>query len=272
MKIGYTEFSFGYAFTENLIRSSTTAPKGAPVFPNLIQEGKGGFDVHINLPGLPLFFQYKLPESMKRNTAFEISQHAIPGFTVPFFRMGLMRRDISDQHDLLIDLEKKYPNTVLYASPVLHDLAAFNRAYSAANVHRRSVFFSPTDIGPLPDNLAHSIAYQDNFVGYFFSEPRKIAARNYETLEQDIRARFEEKSSHSLQNVSVELRNSVRPLVSNSMRQSEAMIEERIRTRRSVQLDTADKEKERVITDILVTREMTRVDLGVDLMIAQPRI
>jgi hypothetical protein len=74
MKVGYTEFSYGYAFTENLIRSSSVAPLGAPVFPNLLQEGQSGFDVQINFPGVPLFFQYKLPEVMLRGTAYEISQ------------------------------------------------------------------------------------------------------------------------------------------------------------------------------------------------------
>jgi hypothetical protein len=65
MRIGYTEFSFGYAFTENLIRSSATGPKKAPVFPNLMQEAHKGYDVRIDLPGVPLFFQYKLPELTK---------------------------------------------------------------------------------------------------------------------------------------------------------------------------------------------------------------
>jgi hypothetical protein len=98
-----------------LIRSSPKAPNGAPVFPNLVQEAQLGFDVNINLPGLPLFFQYKLPELMKRMSAKENSVHNI-GLPVPFFRMTIMRRDLSDQHDKLIELEKRYPGTVLYAS------------------------------------------------------------------------------------------------------------------------------------------------------------
>ena len=61
MKLGYSEFSFGYAFTENLIRSSPLSPSGAPVFPNLVQEADLGYDVRIDLPGLPWFFQYNLP-------------------------------------------------------------------------------------------------------------------------------------------------------------------------------------------------------------------
>jgi hypothetical protein len=88
MKVGYTEFSFGYAFTENLIRSSSTAPVGAPVFPNLIQEGMSGFDIRINFPGAPLFLQYKLPELMRRGTAFEIANWSCPGLSLPFFRIA----------------------------------------------------------------------------------------------------------------------------------------------------------------------------------------
>jgi hypothetical protein len=139
MKLGYTEFSFGYAFTENLVRSSATGPKKAPVFPNLVQEAHKGYDVRIDLPGLPLFFQYKLPELMKRDTAREIATYNLTGITVPFFRMPLMPSGLSRQHELLIKLEKKYPKTVLYASPRMQDRRAFNSAYVNGEVHR------PTD-------------------------------------------------------------------------------------------------------------------------------
>src|SRR5947209_10645793 len=126
MKLGYSEFSFGYAFTENLIRSSPAVPSGAPVFPNLVQEAQLGYDVRINLPGLPLFFQYKLPELMTLSTAREISKHHLFGLVVPFFRMPLMRRSLSQQHHRLIALEQRYPGTVLYASPNLRNLSQFN--------------------------------------------------------------------------------------------------------------------------------------------------
>src|SRR5436190_23621952 len=83
-----------------------------------------------------------------------------PG-TVPFFRMPLMPSGLSKQHELLIELEKKYPKTVLSVSPGLRDSRAFNRAYTNGDGHRKSVFFSPGNIGPLPDPKAHSIAYRD---------------------------------------------------------------------------------------------------------------
>ncbi len=173
MKLGYTEFSFGYAFTENLIRSSVTAPHGAPIFPNLSQEGHLGFDVHIDLPGLPLFFQYKLPELMVRSNAKELS-YAGCALDLPYFRMPLMRRDVSDQHQLLIDLEYDYPNGVFYATPCLSDQPQFNNAYNAATVHERSAFISPSDIGPLPDDKSHNIVYEDGAgIGYFFLSHKK---------------------------------------------------------------------------------------------------
>src|ERR1700733_10102520 len=156
MKVGYTEFSFGYAFTENLIRSLSTVPIGAPIFPNLIQEGHSGFDVHLNFPGVPLFFQYKLPELMRRGTAFEIANSHCSGLSVPFFRISMMRRDISRQHELLMALEAKYPRGVFYAAPAIADIEKFDRAYNSAAVARHSLFFSPSDIGLLPDDKPHS--------------------------------------------------------------------------------------------------------------------
>ncbi|MER9629240.1 hypothetical protein [Mesorhizobium sp. M0296] len=149
MKVGYTEFSFGYAFTENLIRSSSAAPVGAPVFPNLIQEGHSGVDIRINFPGVPLFFQYKLPELMKRGTAFEIASGHCPGLSIPFFRIAMMRRDVSRQHKLLLRLEARYPSNVFYAAPCIANISDFDRPYNGATVARQSIFVSPGDIGPL---------------------------------------------------------------------------------------------------------------------------
>ncbi|MGF6227977.1 hypothetical protein QFZ27_001932 [Inquilinus ginsengisoli] len=61
MKVGCTESSFGYAFTENLIRGSASASVGAPAFPNLVQEAMLGYDVQINFPAVPLFFSTSFP-------------------------------------------------------------------------------------------------------------------------------------------------------------------------------------------------------------------
>jgi hypothetical protein len=185
------------------------------------------------LPGLPLFFQYKLPETMTRNNAAEISTHHLPNLAVPFFRMPLMRRDLSRQHQNLMDLEQKFPGTVLYASPSMHNLSQFNLAYKAGRVHERSVFFSPTDIGPLPDVKEHTVAYQHNPpVAYFCSEPREIKAINYETLAGSAQELFHRPQYRTLESSSRELREMVRTLVSPQMRGAEGELAQRVSVRR----------------------------------------
>jgi hypothetical protein len=272
MKLGYTEFSFGYAFTENLVRSSAVGPKTAPVFPNLSQEANLGYDVKIDLPGRPLFFQYKLPELMTRDTAREIATYKLSGLTTPFFRMPLMPSGLSRQHELLMKLEKKYPNAVFYASPKMRDGRAFNIAYAKAEVHRKSLFFSPNDIGPLPDPKAHSIAYRDGLAAaWVCSEPKEVPATSFEVLEQQVRTDFEQTRFHTLRAAAPELRELVRSVVSGAMREAESSIAEHVRARTLTEAPTAVQPSEQPVEDILVAREMARVDLGVELMLAQPR-
>ena len=143
--MGIQNFPLAYAFTENLIRGLALAPVGAPIFPNLVQEATLGYDVQINFPAVPLFFQYKLPELMTRASASEIANGKCPGLTLEFFRIALMRQDVSDQHRLLIDWEGRYPGQVFYAAPCLRDSPAFNSAYNTASVVSRSILFSPAE-------------------------------------------------------------------------------------------------------------------------------
>jgi hypothetical protein len=57
------------------------------------------------------------------------------------------------------------------------------------------------------------------------------------------------------------------------MRNAEYQVEERVISRRSLSLGSAafPEGAENAIGDILVAREMARIDLGVDVLIAQPR-
>lgn len=237
--------------------------KGAPVFPNLVQEASLGYDVHIDLPGLPLFFQYKLPELMKRSTATEISVHKLSGFTVPFFRMPIMRRDLSHQHKRLIEWEQKFPGTVFYASPCLHTLSEFNGAYSAGQVHKRSALFSPNAIGLLPDDKDHVVAYRaDAATAYFCSEPSEINAMNYDGLSEATRQLFHRPEYASLASVAGQLRSTVRELVSPEMKEVEGVLAQRVQARRSGRVESAPAEAERTIEDVLIAREMAPLTWG----------
>ncbi|WP_449045926.1 hypothetical protein [Paracoccus versutus] len=274
MKLNFTEFSYGYAFTENLIRSSSTAPTGAPTFPNLIQEARLGYDVRIDLPGLPLFFQFKLPELMVRATSKEISQFALPGLSAPFFRMPLMRRSRSDQHIHLIRLEAHFPASVFYTSPAFSSASSFNGAYSLAEVHARSAFFSPTDIGPLPDDANHTISYTTGSpVAWMCSEPRPVKVLTFTTLTQGASGQLAERSGRTLEDTTREIREGIWPLLAPELRGAEAAVRERIETRRQIGTEavSADDRIGSATTEILVLRELIRVGLGVELLIAQPR-
>jgi len=275
MKVGYTEFSFGYAFTENLIRGSATAPAGAPVFPNLVQEATLGYDVRIDFPAVPLFFQYKLPELMTRARAFEIAGGLCPGLTLDFFRIALMRRDVSDQHRLLIDWEGRYPGQVFYAAPYLRDCAAFNGAYSTASVASSSILFSPAQIGPLPDDKVHTIAYKPGLShGYFCSKPRRIEAETFEGVTLRLARRFKEKKVRDFRGAAREVREAVLEAASPVWRQAEDEVAGRMRQAlppAAADGAAAQPDREQAILDVLVAREIARVDMGIDLVIAQPR-
>lgn len=274
MKLDFTEFSFGYAFTENLIRSSSTAPTAAPVFPNLVQEAQLGYDVRIDLPGVPLFFQFKLPELMVRETAREISQLGLPGLSLPFFRMPLMRRNLSDQHINLVRLESRFPNSVFYASPALDSASTFNSAYGLAEVHFRSALFSPTDIGPLPDDEGHAVSYTSTSrVAWRCSEPKEVEAQTFATLAQGVRERLTARTGRTLDDTAREIREGVWSLLPSELRSAEAAIRDRIEARHQAAADavSVDDRIRSVTTEILVLRELIRVGAGVELLIAQPR-
>lgn len=73
MKPNISEFSYGYALTDELVHASGITITGAPVFPSLYSEGQagGGWDVRIDRPGVPLFLQFKLSDKMKRGNCRE---------------------------------------------------------------------------------------------------------------------------------------------------------------------------------------------------------
>ena len=275
MKLGYTEFSFGYAFTENLIRASANAPSGAPVFPNLVQEAELGYDVQIDLPGFPLFFQFKLPNLLVRDSAKEIARHSLP-LKTPFFRMDLMQKSVSQQHKLLVDLDTRCRTSVYYVSPLLSDQAEFNAAYGKVRVHRSSAFFSPTDIGPLPDNLKHSIAYRKgNNVGWFCSKPKEIRQLAYENIERHLQERFS--GSEELGDLG-SVANKIEDLVSDYLPEQlrnlkgeiRASIQSRLSTETNGHRKDDDLETRKVIESLLTTRQLALVGLGVYMVIAQP--
>jgi hypothetical protein len=100
-----SEFSYGFALTQELIVIAGEPLRAAPIFPSLIEEGKagGGYDVNLDIPGFPLFLQFKRADCMVRRTAAEArNPHNFP---LPFYRMKITERRRSAQHDMLLQLD-----------------------------------------------------------------------------------------------------------------------------------------------------------------------
>ena len=158
MKADFSEFTYGYAVTDDLINGRGMRVTVAPVFPSLIEEGwrGGGYDLRLDRPGAPLFLQFKLADRMVRRSAAEVKAGL---FTVPFYRMHLRARKRSTQHDSLLELENR-GQEVYYVAPAFHEKDELDRAYRERQVWNRSFRLRPGVIGPLLDDDYHHIAFQ----------------------------------------------------------------------------------------------------------------
>lgn len=165
-----SEFSYGFALTNELVGWASL--RAAPVFPSLVEEGKkgGGYDVYLDIPGIPLYLQFKRADCMVRSNAWEIRDYNTP-LSVPFYRFKITESGKSNQHELLRELDDGN-NEVFYAAPRFHRLSEINSAWAANNVASNSIYISPNTIGAL-DSESHHIAY-DTSGAFLCSTPREI--------------------------------------------------------------------------------------------------
>jgi hypothetical protein len=171
MKPAISEFSYGYALTEEIATGYGGTLRGAPVFPSLIAEGTtGGYDMELPAIGAPLFLQFKLSHYLTRSSALEWSQ-----WNQPYYRMLLRPLRHSRQHNLLCAWEQA-GNEVYYAAPTFYQATALNDAYLGRTMVQSSVFFRPQDIGALRDLSQHYVVFHpSDATAYFCSnEPRPI--------------------------------------------------------------------------------------------------
>jgi hypothetical protein len=172
LKPNISEFSYGYALTEELVTGFGTSITSAPVFPSLYQEGKkgGGWDVKLEKGGIPLFLQFKLSHYLKTaNSKERKSGH----FSTPYYRMHIRPINHSKQHELLLDLER-FGNEVYYSAPGFYKPDELNDAYLNNQVKNRSIWVKPTDINDITDYDEHYLAFQLPNTWYFCSNPKPI--------------------------------------------------------------------------------------------------
>ena len=219
MRPGISEFSYGYAVTEALVRDASLPLTAAPVFPSLLEEGKegGGYDLLLNGPGVPLFIQFKLAEYMTgRKGTPEIRDRL---FTGPFYRMHLRPLRRSNQHQLLCELEAQ-GNPVYYIAPAFHETTALNDLYLNKQILRKSVYFKPSTIGPLPDTSDHHVAFQLSGDAYRLSDPAHIQQPfDLLTFTEDLVGRLNIQGEYALsfENVSLLIRSMIDILALDDM-------------------------------------------------------
>lgn len=172
MKPEMSEFSYGFAYTNEMITTPGAHIIAAPEFPSLQQEGKpgGGYDVKIPY-GSPLFLQFKLSHRLVRTNCKEYN--VMGG---PYYRWHLHALRHSAQHDLLLELEDR-GNEVYYVAPAFHLTAELNAHYLAKEIVENSVIFSPGEIGTLPDDDEHYVVFNDDPDAYLCSDnPTQVKA------------------------------------------------------------------------------------------------
>lgn len=181
-----SEFSYGFALTNELVGWAPLF--AAPVFPSLIEEGKagGGYDVHLDMPGVPLYLQFKRADCMKRRSAREIRDYNAP-LTIPFYRFKITESGKSDQHQLLLALDSD-ENEVYYAAPRFHELVEINSAWNANEVASRSIFVAPNQIGNL-DASSHHVAYDDK-QAFLCSKPKPVNFLTSASLAEKLQGRL----------------------------------------------------------------------------------
>lgn len=191
MTPGISEFSYGYALTDELVHSPLGGLRAAPFFPSLIAEGKSGYDVRLQFPGLILFLQFKLSHRMLRRSALEYRRHNLPIGPPPFFRFHIYSRKRSMQHQLMLDLERE-GNPVYYAAPLFDKILHLDSAYLNSDVAARSVFVRPSAIGRINDDAAHHVAFTFDGRGWCLSEPRRIKGQiDHEAFLSNLTRRIE---------------------------------------------------------------------------------
>jgi hypothetical protein len=165
MRPDISEFSYGYALTEELVSAHQSAITAAPIFPSLIAEGKegAGWDMRLELLGIPAFLQFKVGHPVMRRTATEFTSNK---FSVPVpppkknqplcYRFYLRASKHSSQHASLVGLEAQH--LVYYVAPAFHKPAQLDQAYLDKTVAQDSFWLRPSAV-TLPDSREHHVSY-----------------------------------------------------------------------------------------------------------------
>jgi hypothetical protein len=173
MKIGISEFTFGFAFLYESTIANWDNLIGFPVLPSLKDEQSKGYDAELPVEGTPFYYQFKLTEYLKRSDAAERLDKTHTG---PYFRIKLHNRDCNLQHRLLWKLGQECADTY-YVAPQVPTRAQFNDAFLNKSIIANSRMIRLSDCDELADTdeEQHVITFTETDPGSNFkSTPRRI--------------------------------------------------------------------------------------------------
>lgn len=188
MKSQFSELSYAFALTENLVHKLGYPLLFAPTFPSTYAEGKkgGGHDLKLSFPGASLFLQFKLSHCMTYRSAKEFTSgkfsQLVGGVLEPVYRMYLHPLSKSRQTSLMLKLEKRH-GLVYYVAPLFHLPGELSDVYFSRDVATKSRFLRPSVIKKMPDQHEHFVSFRSFGKPWRFSdEPVELEA--IETQEQ----------------------------------------------------------------------------------------
>ena len=286
MKLHFSEFSYSHAFVENLLHYYDDAEPGEPIFLNLDNVRHLRQALKMDAPALPLCFQFKLPTMVKSEDSKEVKQYELP-LTSPFFRVPIMPRKVARQHDLLVELEENLigddeddHRCVFYAAPVFKSLQKFYTVYGGGRVHRKSALFSPKEIGLLPDGKKHHIAYSIGIdCGWFFDGPVEVHKYTFDDVYQQLGDALEARADVSLAKSIQRITEAAEPLMHEAVQDAEKDIRRRAVSDLAGSSSDDDQESsaeadeavDLLVEELLMLRNLFRIGLGCELVLAQPK-
>jgi hypothetical protein len=174
-KSEFSEFTYGFALTHELLSGPAGQFLRAPQFPSLRDEGKKyGYDVKIQRKGKPLFIQFKLSEPMLTRAAREYRDLS---FRIPCYRMHFWPRRKSKQHTLLSKLEQNNRGSVFYYAPAFWMVRDLDRYFASKSIESNSRRARPSEL-PIPrDKKSHHLSFESargKNVNLYSDEPHGI--------------------------------------------------------------------------------------------------
>lgn len=156
VRIGISEFTFGFAFLHEQTLRNWKGIRAAPVLPSLRGEQLQGWDAKLPRRGVDFYYQFKLSDRLSRSNASFIADGT---YAAPYYRLALHSRHGNLQHQRLRSLSHKNPRTY-YVAPEFETTEQFNAAFLAKKTSDQSRLIPVTDCEDINGDEQHYITFQ----------------------------------------------------------------------------------------------------------------